>query len=117
MAQVRVRTGSEQERSPRIQLGMDLAISERIELEKDIERAGRKDFFELRKTWSCWIIGWITALIGFNIVLTLCIGFSWLNFKEYEWFITAVTVETFLQIVGMGYIAVKYLFSDRPNNE
>ena len=76
-----------------------------------IENKGREDYFALRKKWSFWIILWISILIGFNILLTACIGFDLLNFKDYKWFITTVTVETFIQIVGMGYIAVRYLFS------
>lgn len=77
-----------------------------------VEVMGRQRFFQLRDDWSWWIIFWISTLIGFNIILTALVGFGVLNFQNYQWFITAVTVETFLQIVGMGYVAVKYLFSD-----
>jgi hypothetical protein len=76
-----------------------------------IEAKGREDFFQLRIKWSNWIIGWITSLILFNCALAFFVGLGRLNFQDYKWFITAVTVETFLQIVGMGYIAVRFLFS------
>lgn len=81
------------------------------EKQKEIENKGLEEFFTLRRKWSKWIIIWITALIAFSIVLTVAVGFGLLNFLSYQWFITSVTVETFLQIVGMGYIAVKFLFS------
>ncbi|WP_306025713.1 hypothetical protein [Oceaniradius stylonematis] len=58
------------------------------------------------------MIGWITALIAFNVILTLLVGLGCLDFTNYQWFVTAVTIETFLQIVALGAIAVKYLFSD-----
>lgn len=81
-------------------------------VEARIKARGLSEFFELRKGWSHWIIGWITALIAFNVAITMAVGLSYLDFSEYQWFITAVTVETFLQIVGMGYIAVRFLFGN-----
>ncbi|MQY43434.1 hypothetical protein GG681_12345 [Epibacterium sp. SM1969] len=81
-------------------------------VEAAVRVQGLREFFDLRKTWSSWIIAWISALIFFNGCLAVFVGAGWLNFLEYEWFITAVTVETFLQVVGMGYVAVRFLFSD-----
>lgn len=79
---------------------------------KAVEVDGKRDFFKLREKWSSVIITWISLLILFNVVLAVAIGSGSLDFSEYEWFITAVTVETFLQVVGLGYVAAKYLFSD-----
>ena len=84
--------------------------------EKQVLVEGLRQRFSLRKTWSRWIIGWITALIAFHAALTLGVGFDLLNFDEMQWFITAVTVETFLQVVGLGYVAAKFLFSDPSKN-
>lgn len=78
-----------------------------------VEVDGRKQYFKLRTDWSFYISCWISALIIFNSALAVGVGTGWLNFIEMKWFITAVTVETFLQIVGMGYIAVKFLFSHK----
>lgn len=102
-----IKPGTEVGTSKRKDRGFEVAEKEQVELD------GRKKFFKLRGVWSNWIIGWITALIAFNIVLTVLVGLGCLNFEKYQWFITAVTIETFLQIVGMGLIAVKYLFSDK----
>lgn len=77
-----------------------------------VELSGRREYFRLRKIWSGWMIGWISALILFNILITILVGSGTLDYSQYEWFITAVTVQTFLQIVGLGAIAVKYLFAD-----
>lgn len=79
--------------------------------DKGVELDGRRRYFELRHTWSAWIITWISVLILFNATLTALVGLGLLDFEKYQWFITAVTIETFLQIVGMGYIAVRFLFS------
>lgn len=76
-----------------------------------VEVAGRREFFLLRSRWSLFIILWISCLTTFNCLLTMFVGFGAFNFKDYKWFVTSVTVETFLQIVGMGYVAVKFLFS------
>jgi hypothetical protein len=85
-----------------------------MQAEKEwVEVDGRRRFFGLRHTWSWWIIVWITSLILFNIVLTCLVGAATLDFSKYQWFIMSVTVETFLQIVGMGLVAVRFLFSEK----
>lgn len=81
-------------------------------VEREIKARGLGEFFRLRSIWSNWIIGWISVLVLFNGALTVSVGLGFLNFEKYHWFITAVTVETFLQIVGMGVVAVKFLFSE-----
>lgn len=78
---------------------------------KEVEIGGRKRFFALRTKWSWVIIGWITILILFNCVLAILVGAGTLDFSRYQWFITAVTVETFLQVIALGAIAVRFLFS------
>lgn len=108
MFKVEIKPGTEDGTSRRKDAGLTLAESEQIELD------GRRKFFELRTQWSGWIIRWISVLIAFNIIVTLLVGLGCLDFKEYEWFITVVTVETFIQIIALGVIAVKYLFSDKP---
>lgn len=89
--------------------GKDSAIA--IGSAEAVEIDGRQKFFKMRGTWSCWIIAWITFLILFNAGLTVAVGLKGVDYANMQWFITAVTVETFLQIVGMGYVAVKFLFS------
>ena len=76
-----------------------------------VELDGRRKFYSLRTKWSWVIVFWTTTLIWFNCYLAYKIGTDQWKFVEYKWFITAVTVETFLQIVGMGYVAVRFLFS------
>ena len=82
--------------------------------EKAVEIDGRKRYFLLRDRWSASIVIWISILIAFNIMVTVAVGFKWLDYTGLQWFITAVLVQTFLQIVGLGVVAVKYLFSDEP---
>lgn len=93
-------------------------LDKRVKAVEDAVRVqGLREFFDLRKTWSSWIIAWISALILFNGCLAVFVGAGWLNYIDYEWFITAVTVETFLQVVGMGYVAVRFLFSDSKDKD
>ena len=51
-------------------------------------------------------------LIAFSLIVTICVGTGILDYSRYEWFIIAVLVQTFLQIIGIGYVAVRLLFSD-----
>lgn len=77
-----------------------------------VELEGRRKFFELRERWSTCIIVWTSCLIAFNCGLALFVGGGALDFEKYQWFVTAVTVETFLQVIGLGYVAVRFLFSE-----
>lgn len=81
------------------------AEGERTEIE------GRKKFFTLRNIWSSFIIIWLSSLILFNCILTILVGKNCLTFMSDPWFPRLITGETFLQIVGLGYVAVKFLFS------
>jgi hypothetical protein len=78
---------------------------------QSVETGGRRQFFDLRTQWSRWIIVWISVLILFNSALAVLVGLGGLDFEKYQWFITAVTVETFLQVIALGAIAVRFLFS------
>jgi len=89
----------------------DFPLAEQVRVEID----GRKQFFALQKGWSTAIIVWISALIIFNASLTILVGSGCLDFSSAPWFVTAVTVETFLQVVGLGYVAARYLFSNDQN--
>jgi hypothetical protein len=85
----------------------------RLELEakeKAVELQGRQDFFNLRKQWSLWLIIWITGLLAFHVVLTLAIGIKLLDYAQYQWFLPMVVAQNFLQIVGMGFVVVKFLY-------
>jgi hypothetical protein len=94
-----------QDKDAEKELALQQGELERVELD------GRRKFYWLRTKWSWAIIGWTSCLIAFNIVLTILVGTKVLDFKDYQWFITAVTIETFLQVIGMGVVAVKFLFS------
>lgn len=82
-----------------------------------IKNAGFEGFYNLRKEWSNTIQGWISALIIFDISITIFVGSGILKYHHYKWFIISVTLETFLQIVGMGYIAVRFLFSSQQKDD
>jgi hypothetical protein len=77
---------------------------------KAVEVNGRQQFFDLRGRWSKWLIWWITGLLGFHVLLTGLVGYKILDFKDYQWFLPMVVAQNFLQIVGMGYVVVKFLY-------
>lgn len=91
--------------------GKDAAIAAAQQERETVETGGRREFFGLRNQWSRWIIIWISVLILFNCALAVLVGLGGLDFSDYQWFITAVTVETFLQVIALGAIAVRFLFS------
>lgn len=81
------------------------ARSEKIDLD------GREQFFTLRGRWSAWLLTWISGLLLLEAFLTLAIGFGWVNFAEYKWFLPIVFGQSFLQIIAMGIVIVKFLYA------
>jgi len=81
------------------------------EAEATIRRDGLTQFYGLRRMWSGWLIGWVSVLICFQIVLTFAIGLGLLDYRDYDWFLPLVTAQNFLQIVGMAIVVVRFLHS------
>ncbi|GFE78028.1 hypothetical protein GCM10011487_00280 [Steroidobacter agaridevorans] len=96
--------GGQDEVDPDLKSDVCAADRERVELD------GRKAFFRLRQQWSCAVIAWISCFLIFHIALTVAIGLGGLDFLQYQWLIPLITVENFLQIVGMGYVVVRFLY-------
>ena len=88
----------------------------KLEARKElIELEGRTKFFLLRDRWSHWIIVWISVFIAFHIALTVSIGLKWLDFQTHVWLVPSIIMENFLQVVGMGYVVIKFLYP--PDNK
>lgn len=77
---------------------------------------GLTEFYKFRKHWSWFILICIAILILFQIVLTVCVGCRWLDFKDYKWFLPLTITENFIQLVGLAIIVVKFLFSHQRSN-
>jgi len=87
------------------------ALSKYLDLRwQEIEASGREDYFKLRKEWSTFLKRLLGVLVAFQIILTILIGMGWLDFLNYKWFIGMVVVETFLQIAGMCFVVIWFLF-------
>lgn len=71
---------------------------------------GLEEFFALRKTWSCFIVVAIATLILSQIGILFCIGFEWIKLEKFQNIVLAFYVETFLQIVALAVIVVRFLF-------
>ncbi len=81
---------------------------------EQIEFVGREKFFNLRDRSSDWLISCMTFLIVTHIVMAFFIGWQWLDFQHYPWLMPILILENFLEITGMGYIVVKFLYP--PSN-
>lgn len=53
---------------------------------------------------------WISSFLIFHVGLTIAVGLGRLDFLRYQWLIPLITVENFLQVVGMGYVVVRFLY-------
>jgi hypothetical protein len=70
----------------------------------------RQQLIILRNRWSGWLLVWISCLLIFQMALSMAVGWGILDFEKYQWFLPTVIVQTFGQIVGMGYVVVRFLY-------
>ena len=77
------------------------------------ERDAFNTYHDLRKQWAMILKKLLYAMVGFEAALTFFVGFGWLHFPS-QVFLNLIVGQTFLQIVGMCYIVVKFLF---PNEK
>jgi len=86
----------------------------RLKSQKElVEINGREKFFDLRDKWSNWIIVWISAFIIFHIAITILVGCGALDFKDHQWLLPSIIIENFLQVIGMGYVIVNFLYPSK----
>lgn len=78
----------------------------------EIELEALANYYRLRKEWSEFIKLMIAWLIIAQILLLIGIGSDALTFWGNEKLTWIFYTETFLQIVGLAYIVVKFLFTD-----
>ena len=84
------------------------------ELQKQLEAhtRGLNEYYDLRKEWSGCLKKLLIILVVFQCILVLLVGCKWLDFIHYQMFLKIQATDYFLQIVGMCYVVVKYLFKD-----
>jgi hypothetical protein len=75
-----------------------------------VEVNGRRQYFKLQGAWSTAIICWISGLLLFNCALVSAVGLALVSFDNTPWLVTAFITEVFLQVIGLGYIAARFLF-------
>ena len=78
------------------------------------ERAAFNTYHDLRKQWAMVLKKLLYAMVGFEAALTFSVGLGWLHFPS-QVFLNLIVGQTFLQIVGMCYIVVKFLFPNEKN--
>ena len=54
----------------------------------------------------------IGTMLLFQMVLLICAGADWLDFKDYEWLLPSLLAQNLIQIVGLAVYAVRSLFRD-----
>lgn len=78
---------------------------------------GERFFYFLRNCWGILLAIALIVSIIFQFWLTYMIGMGDLNFKGYEIFLNIIAGENFIQVVGLCYIVVNFLFPKSNNNQ
>lgn len=78
-----------------------------------LELQARRQLIALRGRWSWWLIAWISFLLVSEVVIAFFIGLRVMDFEKHSTFLSLLVGQNFLQIVGMGYLIVKFLYPPR----
>lgn len=93
-------------------------MAEELKLKSDqTEYRGRRFYYYLRNTWGILLAFALIASIAFQFWLTYKIGRHELDFSGYEVFLGIVAGESFVQVVGLSLVVVKYLFPENKNSK
>jgi hypothetical protein len=80
---------------------------------EQITLQGMQDYYDMRREWNVLLKFALAIILVFNIALVFAVGLSWLHFSD-EWFLRIVLTTNLANILGLVYLVVKFLFSDRP---
>lgn len=100
--------------APAIEVGV---VDESRREQNRIRVAGLAQFYGLRVVWSKWLIGWVSALIVFQVVLTVAVGLKALDFTGFETFLQLTVGQNFLQVIGLAMIVVRFLHSAKGERD
>lgn len=73
---------------------------------------GKKDFYRLRNEWSKHLKVLLWILVSTQVILIFLVGMELFDFSEHKFFINIVIGGYFVELVGLFYVVVNYLFSD-----
>jgi hypothetical protein len=71
---------------------------------------GLISFYQMRESWSGCLKATLFIILAFNILLVAFVGFGALKYQD-EWFLRLVLSANIADIIGLGAIIVRYLFS------
>lgn len=74
-----------------------------------LEEKENSNIITMRKWWGYSVLGFIAVIIIFDIVLILLYGSEVLSFEDSN-IVIAVVVDSFLKIVGLGYLITRNTF-------
>lgn len=81
-------------------------------LKEYVHVQGLRDHYELKASWSKFLMRLLGSMIVFQWVLLGMVGFGWWDFADYDWLLPILLVQNLGQILGLAYVVVKSLFKD-----
>ncbi|MDP4011406.1 MAG: hypothetical protein Q8P72_04230 [Candidatus Roizmanbacteria bacterium] len=76
----------------------------------EIDNDGRENYYKLRMGWSKFIGIVLSFSIAFQIIVTFMVGAKALSFEENQILINLIMGENFLQIIGLVYVIINFLY-------
>ena len=68
------------------------------------------DIIGMRKTWSCWLLLAIMAIVLFDFFVILAVGYGWMKFDK-GYIVPFFVGESLIKTLGLALIVVGFLFN------
>lgn len=85
-------------------------LADEVLLEKKIANKARQQYIDLQKLWSWAAFGLLCIMVLAQISIIFLIGFGLVKYIGYIPTLNMFFGQTFLQIIGLAYVVVKFLF-------
>lgn len=102
----------------------ELLQTQRAELEAKsivIQLYGQKQFLDLQKTWARHIKWQIWAVLSFQFLFVMFIGFNVMGFtdniEKLPYMYIVIVLQSLANIIALGFVVAKFLFPKVPNNK
>lgn len=72
----------------------------------------RIEIIRMRGVWSYWLLGVIVAIVFFDFVVILAVGFKWIIFDK-SYIVPFFVGESLIKTLGLALIVVRFLFNEK----
>lgn len=88
------------------------SLLQREKNQTQLDLKERIEVIRMRGVWSYWLLGVIVAIVFFDFVVILAVGFKWIIFDK-SYIVPFFVGESLIKTLGLALIVVRFLFNEK----